>query len=424
MCKAAVVQVYNILDTVFYCLLSRYIGLQYLRYCLLRYISTAVHARSLLEAAVRLHMCFTVQKNGGGPEACNSITAPSQSNSFSRTRVCEWRHSLPEATASLLAQLLPLLSMDESSLSGDDGNINLASSPSYGSSDNTSDGTDGGSVPSTSSSSFYSNQGNSKGNGTALCMPVDLEALLVPYVRLIEAERCGDQLDVETCSKDPRCLFEDHDSHSHCMVDYLYNAKLLTAEDDSVAPAVLPLPEAALEVQHICNPESFWLDSHNDRPSPLNEEYCSREGTFSLRLKDLFELGVVAGISLPEAFTSLLASQGGSSASSPSTTTLGPSPSPVVPRPSDSAAELSSSASSSPPPPSKTNALSTNVTVTISTSVCELDARKRCIPTLLSFASSTVAALAARYGMVLQGAAPSLSDMPVDARYVWGSLCG
>lgn len=50
------------------------------------------------------------------------------------------------------------------------------------------------------------------------CVPASLETVIQPYLDMTAPEACYDIADVPTCfAAAPRCFYEDHDSHGHCM---------------------------------------------------------------------------------------------------------------------------------------------------------------------------------------------------------------
>ncbi|EFJ52669.1 zinc-nutrition responsive transporter [Volvox carteri f. nagariensis] len=320
-------------------------------------------ARSLLQAALQLKLC-SVHGNTG-PDACQALffnssdgdPIPAGNSSTAGDIVaCEWRQqqTLPAGSSTSLALLSKLLI--------------------------------------TSNSSTTSSQPD------GLCLPVNLESVLGPYLTLIAPDRCGDFITVETCSENPRCRFDDHTSYSHCMVDFLSPAKLLAVSEDVVTTA--PLPVAALAAEHLCNPESYWEDSHSDRPVTLSQEECTAQGSFSLGLDALKKLAAAAKIpvSLP--------------ASSPPSPTF-PETLPESPHVAsgedghsidadhdghehDALGDLEGNDAREGGPASLSSPASSqgDNSITVSAPSCQLDIRGMCVPTLLAFASSAVNAAA------------------------------
>jgi hypothetical protein len=106
------------------------------------------------------------------------------------------------------------------------------------------------------------------------CLPADLGAVLATYLQMTAPESCYDVPEGSSCPA-PRCFYDDHGDHGHCMPDWQFVSSQLS--DGAASPAAFAA--AAQAVSFTCNPESNWLDSHDTRPSRLNSrDVCTAVG--------------------------------------------------------------------------------------------------------------------------------------------------
>ncbi|KXZ45940.1 hypothetical protein GPECTOR_49g524 [Gonium pectorale] len=99
------------------------------------------------------------------------------------------------------------------------------------------------------------------------CVPANLEAVISPYLVATAPEACTSVYDYTAClAAAPRCFWEDHFDHAHCMPDWQF------VRGRWSWPSALA--QAAEQASFLCNPESNWLDSHDARAPRLSQAAC------------------------------------------------------------------------------------------------------------------------------------------------------